>query len=81
MLVRNDPAHGGDAAAAVEAATARLRDAVARHNAAAERPYELSLSLGFSAYDPAAPQPIASLLDAADQQMYAHKRAKRLARA
>jgi diguanylate cyclase (GGDEF)-like protein len=81
VLVRNDPTYGGDAATAVEVAAARLRDAVARHNAAAERPYELSLSLGFSAYDPAAPQPIESLLDAADQQMYAHKRAKRLARA
>ncbi|HEX2077994.1 MAG TPA: two-component regulator propeller domain-containing protein [Longimicrobium sp.] len=81
VLVRNDPAHGGDPGAAVEAATARLREAVARHNATAGRPYELSLSLGFSGYDPAAPQPIESLLDAADQQMYAHKRAKRLARA
>ncbi|HEU0076528.1 MAG TPA: hypothetical protein VFQ76_02700 [Longimicrobiaceae bacterium] len=54
---------------------------MARHNATAERPYELSLSLGFSGYDPAAPQPIESLLESADQQMYAHKRAKRLARA
>ena len=53
---------------------------MARHNATAERPYELSLSLGFSGYDPADPRPIESLLDAADQQMYAHERGKRLAR-
>ena len=66
VLVRNDPTYGGDAATAVEVAAARLREAVARHNATAERPYELSLSLGFSGYDPAAPQPIESLLDAAD---------------
>jgi len=79
VLVRNDPVAGGDAAAAVEAASARLREAVARHNATAGRPCELSLSLGFSGYDPAAPQPIESLLGAADQQMYAHKRGKRLA--
>jgi diguanylate cyclase (GGDEF)-like protein len=80
MLVRHDPVHAGDPAAGVAAASARLREAVARHNAAAGRPYELSLSLGFSGYDPAAPQPIESLLDAADRQMYAHKRGKRLAR-
>ena len=80
VLVRNDPTYGGDAAAGVEAATARLREAVARHNATEDRPYELSLSLGFSGYDPAAPRGIESLLDAADQAMYAQKRAKRVAR-
>jgi diguanylate cyclase (GGDEF)-like protein len=80
VLVRNDPTYGGDAAAGVEAATARLREAVARHNAVEERPFELSLSLGFVGYDPAAPRGIESLLDAADQAMYAQKRAKRVAR-
>ncbi|HEX8242992.1 MAG TPA: two-component regulator propeller domain-containing protein [Longimicrobium sp.] len=78
VLVRHDALPGGDAA--VAAASARLREAVALHNATAERPYELSLSLGFSGYDPAAPRTIESLLDDADQQMYAHKRGKRLAR-
>jgi hypothetical protein len=34
---------------------------------------------GLQRLRPAAPRPIESLLDAADQQMYAHKRGKRLA--
>lgn len=80
VLVRNDPMHGGDAGAAVEAATARLVEAVARHNATEDRPFELSISLGFSRFDPAAPRSIESLLEYADQQMYVQKRGKRVAR-
>jgi diguanylate cyclase (GGDEF)-like protein len=77
VLVLSDPSADGG----VEAATARLNEAVTRHNATADRPFELSISLGFSRYDPAAPRGIESLLDAADQQMYVQKRAKRLSRA
>jgi diguanylate cyclase (GGDEF)-like protein len=77
VLVLSDPSGGGG----VEAATARLNEAVARHNAESGRPFELSISLGVSRFDPAAPRSIESLLDAADQQMYVQKRAKRLPRA
>ncbi|HEV3049736.1 MAG TPA: two-component regulator propeller domain-containing protein [Longimicrobium sp.] len=71
----------GEADAAMEAAAARLMEAVARHNATLERPFAVSLSLGFSEYDPAEPRSIESLLEAADQQMYAQKRRKQIARA
>ncbi|HEY0014684.1 MAG TPA: two-component regulator propeller domain-containing protein [Longimicrobium sp.] len=82
VLVRDDtPAADGDAGAGVKAAAARLREAVARHNDTAGRPFNLSLSLGFSGFDPAAPRSIDSLLESADQQMYAQKRGKRIARA
>jgi diguanylate cyclase (GGDEF)-like protein len=70
----------GGAGEAIETAAARLMEAVARHNATEERPYTLSLSLGFSGYDPAAPHSIESLLEAADQQMYLQKREKKAAR-
>ena len=80
VLMHGDPAHGGEDGAAVEAATARLLEAVAQHNATADRPFELSLSLGFSRFDPAAPRSIESLLEYADQQMYVQKRGKRIAR-
>jgi diguanylate cyclase (GGDEF)-like protein len=80
VLVQDD-GHAREPGAGVRASAARLQDAVARHNATGERPYQLSLSLGFSAFDPAAPQSIESLLEAADQQMYLQKRGKRFASA
>jgi diguanylate cyclase (GGDEF)-like protein len=80
VLVRNDPTHGGDPGDAVEAATARLRDAIARHNASADRPFELSMSLGVTGFDPTAPRSVESLLETADQLMYVQKRGKRIAR-
>ena len=66
------------AKAAAQAGAARLLEAVARHNATEDRPFQLSLSLGFTAFDPAAPQTLEALLEDADQQMYIHKRGKRL---
>jgi diguanylate cyclase (GGDEF)-like protein len=78
MLVLSE--RQGGATEAIEAAAARLMEALARHNATEERPYTLSLSLGFSGYDPAAPHSIESLLEAADQQMYLQKRGKQVAR-
>jgi diguanylate cyclase (GGDEF)-like protein len=65
----------------VEPSLARLAEAVAHHNATSGRPFELSLSLGLSRFDPAAPRSMEALLDAADKQMYVQKRAKRVARA
>lgn len=74
-------APAGEAGAAVGAAVARLLETVARHNAQAEHPFPISMSVGFSRYDPAAPRDIESLLEAADQQMYLQKNRKHLARA
>ncbi|HEX2211310.1 MAG TPA: two-component regulator propeller domain-containing protein [Longimicrobium sp.] len=71
----------GETGAAMQSATSRLMQSVARYNASGERPFQLSLSLGFSQYDPAAPRSIDMLLKAADEEMYAHKRRKRIARA
>jgi diguanylate cyclase (GGDEF)-like protein len=79
VLVPGDPAHGDEDG--VKAAAARLAEALARHNATAERPFQLSLSMGVSRFDPAAPESIEALLDAADKQMYVEKRGKRIARA
>ncbi|HYD51964.1 MAG TPA: two-component regulator propeller domain-containing protein, partial [Gemmatimonadaceae bacterium] len=61
---------------AVGGASVRLREAVDRHNATAERPYRLSLSVGHSRFDPAAPVPIEDLLRLADRRMYEEKRLK-----
>jgi diguanylate cyclase (GGDEF)-like protein len=72
---------GGAADGSVEAGAARLQAALARHNATGERPFQLSLSLGFARFDPAAPRSVEALLEAADQQMYVQKRGKRLASA
>jgi diguanylate cyclase (GGDEF)-like protein len=76
-----DPLHGAEDSPRVEAASARLAEALARHNATGERPFELSVSLGVSRFDPAAPRSIEELLDLADKQMYVQKRGKRIARA
>jgi diguanylate cyclase (GGDEF)-like protein len=74
-------APAGEEGAAVAIAVARLLETVARHNAQAEHPFPISMSVGFSRYDPAAPRGIESLLEAADQQMYLQKNRKQLARA
>ena len=81
VLVPDEGTRAGGLDASVEASTARLMEAMERHNAAGERPYPLSLSLGFAAFDPAAPRSFEALLEAADQQMYAQKRGKQLAEA
>lgn len=39
-------------------------------------PFPLSLSVGTTVYDPAAPRPLEDLLKEADQRMYEHKRGK-----
>lgn len=75
---------GGDEFAAIVvgdadtglAASARLREVLARHNGTAGRPYELSLSVGHARFDPDAPMPIDELIRLADRRMYAEKRLK-----
>ena len=55
---------------------ARLQDAVSAHNAHADRPYEMSLSVGITYYDPEEPRALEVLLTQADKAMYQHKRGK-----
>lgn len=74
------PEDGGSAPEAaraeVEAACQRLEENVAMHNATANRPYRLALSLGVSHFEPGSPVGIEALLDSADREMYAQKRVK-----
>ncbi|HEX2057302.1 MAG TPA: sensor domain-containing diguanylate cyclase [Actinomycetota bacterium] len=58
------------------AAIARIERAVAEHNAAGARPYELSFSVGVAHLDPTRPSTFGDLLDAADAAMYRHKAEK-----
>jgi diguanylate cyclase (GGDEF)-like protein/PAS domain S-box-containing protein len=57
-----------------KAIVARVHDAVAAANAASAHTWELSLSLGVAAFDPAAPCALDQLLHAADERMYATRR-------
>jgi two-component system, cell cycle response regulator len=52
----------------------RLQKAVEGHNRTANRPYELSLSIGMAAFSPDAPCSVADLMNKADQAMYEDKR-------
>ncbi len=54
----------------------RIEEAVRVHNEGADRPYELSLSIGLGRFDPAAPCSIEELIGAADAAMYRHKTSK-----
>jgi diguanylate cyclase (GGDEF)-like protein len=51
----------------------RLQARLEERNACTDREYDLSLTLGLSLYDPAAPCSFWSLVDRADQQMYRRK--------
>jgi len=57
----------------------RLRTNVDAFNREAARPYRLSVSVGLSWYDPAAPAPVDSLIEQADRAMYVEKLAKKKA--
>jgi diguanylate cyclase (GGDEF)-like protein len=72
LLIGRNRSHVPPAGA--ETAMARLWDAVERQAASGHRPYVLSMSMGHSHFDPEAPKPLESLLQEADQQMYAKKR-------
>lgn len=58
------------------AAITRIEQAVERHNATADRPYEISFSVGVARFDPANPSTIEELMRAADAAMYRDKAAK-----
>jgi diguanylate cyclase (GGDEF)-like protein/PAS domain S-box-containing protein len=58
----------------------RLQTAIDRTNAEARRPYHLSISVGISRFDPERCQSIKQLLEEADQELYARKRARQQAR-
>jgi diguanylate cyclase (GGDEF)-like protein/PAS domain S-box-containing protein len=58
----------------------RLQEAIDRNNAEATRPYKLSISVGISRFDPERCQTIQQLLEEADQELYARKRARQQAR-
>jgi diguanylate cyclase (GGDEF)-like protein len=75
ILVLNDENGEG-----VELACGRLLEMIARHNETTVRPYVLSLSVGFAAYDPRSPRDIESLLELADREMFEQKRSKVLSR-
>lgn len=57
--------------------TDRLRSSLLAINAAAQRPYQLSLSVGIGVYDPDQPTSFEGLMKQADQAMYAEKSARR----
>jgi two-component system, cell cycle response regulator len=52
----------------------RLQDAIDGHNRTADRPYELSLSMGMAALSPDAPCSVPDLMNEADAAMYEAKR-------
>ncbi len=52
----------------------RLQDAIDGHNRTADRPYELSLSIGMAVFSPDAPCSVADLMNEADAAMYEAKR-------
>jgi diguanylate cyclase (GGDEF)-like protein len=65
---------------AIEGATAsieRLRIHLEAANAAAARPYRLSLSVGLAVYDPEHPVALDGLIQQADAAMYKQKSARR----
>jgi diguanylate cyclase (GGDEF)-like protein/PAS domain S-box-containing protein len=57
-------------------ATARVRKLVDEFNESSGERFRLSMSLGSSVYDPAAPVDLEVLMQRADQQMYEFKRAR-----
>jgi diguanylate cyclase (GGDEF)-like protein len=56
--------------------TARLQGRVLEHNASAQRPYELSISVGMLRHDPASSASVEELLASVDAEMYRRKREK-----
>jgi diguanylate cyclase (GGDEF)-like protein len=67
----------GDPELDVERALQRVRDTMSAHNAQPGRRFPLSLSIGVSALPPGRSVTLEELIDAADEEMYEDKRAKR----
>ena len=61
----------------VKAIPHRLQKAVSDANAAAKRPYELSISVGSMYFEPNTSLTVEEMMTKADQAMYEHKRNKR----
>ncbi len=59
----------------------RIAERINRHNAEADRPYDLSVSVGTAVHDPKRPTTLDELLAEADARMYEEKRAKSRSRA
>jgi diguanylate cyclase (GGDEF)-like protein/PAS domain S-box-containing protein len=55
----------------------RLQSVIDMHNNQADRKYELSMSIGYSFYDPENPSSIDELLTSADKSMYKQKKNKK----
>lgn len=55
---------------------ARLEENLERRNAAPDRPYRLSVSLGSASYDPEDPHTIDEIISHADRDMYTQKRGR-----
>ena len=73
--------HEGVTQEGAEAALDRLHAAFERNAASGRRPYLLTASIGASRFDPQQPEALESLLESADQAMYARKRLRPLRRA
>jgi diguanylate cyclase (GGDEF)-like protein/PAS domain S-box-containing protein len=58
----------------------RLQEAITRHNAEADRPYTLSISVGTEIYDPQEPKTLDQLMAEADKKMYEQKKTKNINR-
>ncbi|MBD2302971.1 MULTISPECIES: diguanylate cyclase [Nostocales] len=56
----------------------RLQTAIKEYNHRQNRPFQLSMSMGFQAYDPHQPLPLDQLITLADMKMYECKRFKKL---
>ncbi|MCU0687438.1 MAG: diguanylate cyclase [Polyangiaceae bacterium] len=64
----------------IDTLRARLDAKIEADNAAGERPFQLSVSLGAAIYDRARPQSLEALLAEADALMYEQKRRRQRAR-
>ncbi|TNF56065.1 diguanylate cyclase, partial [bacterium] len=60
----------------LELITTRLRGNLNAHNSLKKRPFELSLSMGITRYDPNHPCSIDDLISRADKLMYEEKKQK-----
>ncbi len=56
---------------------ARLDEDLIKLNQILKKPYMIEISIGFSEYDPANPQPMEELIRMADQKMYEEKKKKK----
>jgi diguanylate cyclase (GGDEF)-like protein len=67
----------GDPALEPERVVERMHDTLAAHNARPGRAFHVSVSMGMASLPPGRSVTLEELLDAADERMYEHKRAKR----